>query len=286
MEEIEDTAKQAKLKGVVEHTLSLPSRERVSCRLLCDCILSKVPGPDKSSDLYKTYTLQRRLRRQYFRLIQHDPDNRLRYTYSFNCCPVGFDVEPKTRFCTQPQVCPWCHVRRWLLPAYKALHAVPKSIRESHALVVWRRGVLHVKAPPFFASNYGPHQWCDSLVTVQLGFPWPYLEANAAPNSVVHYHIGMQIVPKSCDVHAALNRRAVSPALSIARTSKATTENIFKLMAHVTSLPWLSLYDEQNFQFFAKTVKAKKFKSSRLLRITPYRERNTDGNHHPSVPEE
>lgn len=282
MDETESKIPQIKMKGVMKHTLKPPTKQLAICKLLCNCVLKHMPGYDDRSNISKAIIMQGHLRQQYYRLIKHDPDNRLDYTYKLNCCPAGFDVTPETRFCTQPQICPWCHVRRWLFPAYQALHKVPKAIREEHAVVVWRRGQRNVKAPAFFASNYGPHQWCNALVTVQLGFPWPHF----ATNSVMYYHLGMQIVPKSCDVNAALTRRAVMPALSIVRRSKATTENIFTVMSHVTSLPWLPLYSEDNFQFFANAVQASKAKSSRFLRITPYRERNTDGNYQSSVPEE
>lgn len=286
MEEIDDTKTQTKLKGVVLHKLSSSIKKRVSFRLLCDCVLSSMTEQKDRSDVAKTILLQRNLRQQYFRLINLDKENKLRHVYRLNCCPAGFDVVPVTRFCNQPQVCPWCFVRRWLLPTYLALTKVPKAIRETHAVVAWRRISFNGKAPSFFASNYGPHQWCDALVTVQLNFPWLYYSEKERVVFPSHYHIGFQIVPKSCNVNAALNRRAVSPALFIVREAKAKTENIFKIMAHMSPSAWLPLYDCKNFEFFADAVMSPKNKSTKRLRITPYRERNTDGNYHPTVSEE
>jgi len=285
MDEVEATT-QTKLKGVVLHKLSTSVKSQVSFRLLCECVLSAMPGHENKSPVAKTILLQRSLRSQYFRLMNLDKENKLRNVYRLNCCPVGFDVTPITRFCTQPQICPWCFVRRWLLPTYLALHEVLKPVREKHAIVAWRRINFNAKPLPFFASNYGPHQWCKALVTVQLGFPWLYYSASNRQTFSSYYHIGFQIVPRSCDVTAALNRRAVSPALSIAREPKATTENIFKLMSHMASLSWLPLYENENFDFFSNAVLSSKTKSTKLLRITHYRERNTDGNHQSSVSEE
>jgi hypothetical protein len=286
MDEPEVTTTETKLKGVVLHKFLPPVKSQVSFRLLCDCVLSPMLEYKDRSHTAKAVVLQRSLRQQYFRLMNFNAESKLRSVYRLNCCPAGFDVTPVTRFCNRPQICPWCFVRRWLLPTYLALHEVPKTIRETHALVAWRRIEFNKKEPSFFASNYGPHQWCNALVTVQLGFPWLYFSSKKGKTFPSHYHVGFQIVPKSCDVVAALNRRAVSPALWIVREPKAQTESIFKVISQMLALSWLPLYTLENFEFFANAVMSSNSKSKRLLRITPYQERNTNGNCQSSVSEE
>lgn len=254
-----------KLKGTVRHKLRF-NNENTSLLLLRHCVLQTL-GMPQISDLFRAQLLQRKLRYQYYRAIAKDAANRYTYTYSLNCCPVGFSVKPRTRFCTNPKVCPWCFVRRWLHPTYLALSGIPKDVRQTSKVIVWQRiENFNLQKLPFFRSNKGPHQWCSALATVQLCVPFVSTENN----DLQLKHIGIQLVPAGCDFVKQLSRRAVFPALSFASFERGTNTNIMRAMATVLRFPWANLFALNNLQNFQLLLNS--FQKTRLLRITNYKQ--------------
>lgn len=257
-----------KLKGTVQHKLRFKD-ENTSLLLLRHCVLQAL-GMSQGSDVFRVQILQQKLRYQYYRAISKDEAKRYAHTYSLNCCPVGFSVKPKTRFCNNPKVCPWCFVRCWLYPTYSALSVVPKAVRQTFKVIVWQRVVnFNLQELPFFRANKGPHQWCSALATVQLCVPF----VSAENNDLQLKHIGLQLVPADCDFVKQLSRRAVFPGLSFASFDRGTNTNIMRAMATVLRLPWANLFalnNLQNFQLLLNGVQ-----KTRLLRITNYKQQQT-----------
>lgn len=262
MEKPEET----QIKGQVNHRLQFIGKNKLAFVLLKHCVLQGIKGAPSSSEVIKTLFLQRHLRYQHYSLIKADPSKCLKLHYSMNCPPAGFKSVPLTRACKRARTCPWCYVRRWLLPAFKALMLVPAELRTTCSVIGWKRVILKKDKSLFFRANYGPHQWCKALVTIQFAVPWP----NCTTGELFYYHFGVQIVPGTCDYKAALTRRAVKTPLEINGLHGATVKNIILIMSSVATLPWLELFQPQQFKIFYDFVLAPKTKSVRLFRINPY----------------
>jgi hypothetical protein len=270
--EIVETETEVKfIKGVVKHKLK-PKPEHTALALLRHCVLQTLPTTH-SSDAIRTYLLQKNLRWQYYRVMREDPAKRLAYTYALNCCPVGFDVEPITRFCNNPKVCPWCFVRRWLYPIYVTLSCIPKDVRQPCKVVAWQRTKnWNLTKLPFFRSDYGPHQWCSALATVQLCAPY----IDPEKGSLQLRHVGIQIVPADCDLSKQLTRLAAHPSLTFTTFEGGTNTNIVRAMATVLRFPWATLFASDNLQSFYSLLTRS---DAHLLRITKYKQRgDIDGN--------
>jgi hypothetical protein len=233
-------------------------------QLLRTCVLSGLGFERHLSVDEQALVLQKHMRYQYYRLIAKQPELRLTHTYHLNCPPPGFDVRPLTRSCNQPRVCPWCFVRRWLLPIYREFLAVPKELRMEHTVLAWQRQLPYTESPPFFRANYGPHQWCQSLASAQLVLPW------YQGDSLIYRHVGFHLVPKDLDYRAALTRRVVKPAVTIKAYPQVVALSIVKALLSATQLPWLDLFEREQlvkFQLLASLGKGK----FRLLRINKYK---------------
>jgi hypothetical protein len=258
------------LKGVVNHKLKFRG-ENITLALLRYCVL-KTLKTTHVSDIYRTYRLQKNLRNQYCRMRRKEPENRYAYTYALNCCPVGFEVNPVTRFCNNPKACPWCFVRRWLYPTYLALADIPKDIRHSCQVIAWRRSkAWDPKKLLFLRSDYGPHQWCSALATVQLCVP----SVGLAENSLQVRHVGVQIVPSDCDAAKQLHRAAVNPELVVTSFKGGTNTNIIRAMATVLRFSWATLFASNNLQSFRSLLTRS---DNHLLRITQYKQQGETNN--------
>ena len=258
------------LSGNIKHVLT-PCKETTALRLLRDGVLRVFLPPHNQSDIARTYALQWACQQQYFRLMTADPERVLEYTYCRNCPPVGFSVSPMTRRCGNSGVCPWCFVLRRLLPVYAALMQVPKAIRLQQDVLVWRRVLPYTPNDlPFFRSDYGPHRWCQALVTAQLVIPF----INYTTSHLLLHHIGIQIVPSESDCEKQLVRRSVKPGLHVQRFKGAPGSNIIRAIALNLQLPWLELLDARNLLQFQTLLDG--FKKSRLMRITYYKSKGVE----------
>lgn len=258
------------IKGTVQHKLQFTG-ENTKLALLRYCVLQQMESAN-SSDIYRTYLLQKNLRRQYYRAMRESREKLLAHTYALNCCPTGFAVEPFTRFCNNPKVCPWCFVRRWLLPMYDALSGIPKTARQPCKIIAWQRTqVWTVEKLPFFRSDYGPHQWCSALATAQLCAPF----VSAGKEGVQLRHAGIQVVPSDCDPGKQLSRLAIHPRLTFTIFEGGTNTNIVRAMATVLRFPWATLFASDNLQSFRSLLTRS---DSHLLRITKYKQQGDTNN--------
>lgn len=267
------------IKSTVVHKFRFAGPS-VALSLLRDCVLSGFPDDFSANDIVRTQTLQRRLRHHYYRTITANPEQRYRLTYCLNCPPPAFQVSPKTRTCNNPRICPWCYVRRQLIPMVTAIMEVPKAVRQDCQLVAWRRVVPYsTQVLPFFRRDRGPHVWCQSLVTAQLAVP------SLAPKTqqLCLYHIGIQLVPKAVQPVQLLSQYRVIPPLTVLQLDAAHTKTVTQLLGVVARLPWVTLaHKDQLPQFQALMVSGHK---QQLLRINRYKPQGAShGNHQPTVP--
>lgn len=261
-----DVSKPKKKSCIIRHKLKRYRKKATAFNFLRHCLLRDLPFTAKNT-VHLVKLLQCRMRLQYVRLMHQIPLKRYSLTYRMNCRPVGFDVSPPTQACKRPQACPWCFVRCWLVPAFKALTAVPINLRVGCSVISWERVVSAESPLPFFRADYGPHQWCKSLATSQLVVPWFSPVADVA----VYRHLGFQIIPASCDFLKALQRRSVCPSLQVRVLPKATDVNIIRMVSRQAWLPWAEFFSESRFDFFSRVVLNPANKSSRLLRINSYK---------------
>ena len=261
-----------KPKSTIEFKLT--PKAKPSLKLLRQCILDEMPKDYGRTDLAKTQVLLKAYRGQYYRAITATPEKRRPYTYALNCPPCGFEVHPKTKTCRNPKVCPWCFVRLRLVKAYRALLAVPNWAREGHQLIAWRRHVLDDGKLPFLRANYGPHTWCDALVTVQMVVPFVNESVTQGQPKVQLIHAGIQIVPKNCDLRKELGRYCIRPALKTRNFGEVTPSSVMKALAAVLRVEWMALYRNYNLDAFEYLVHG--FKRSQLIRISPYKTESAD----------
>jgi hypothetical protein len=264
---------QDKPKSTIEFKLT-PKAKSPSLRLLRNCVLSEMPKDYGSTDLAKTQVLLKAYRNQYYRAITADPSKRRPYTYALNCLPCGFTTHPQTKTCKNPRVCPWCFVRLRLVKAYRALLAVPDWARDGHQVVAWKRLVLDDGKLPFLRANYGPHTWCDALVTVQMVVPFVNESVTQGQPKVQLCHAGVQVVPESCNLKKELGRYCIQPPLKAGKFGEVTPANVVKALAGLLPLEWMALYRDYNLDAFEYLVHG--FKRSQLIRISPYKTESAD----------
>ena len=219
----------------------------------------------KLTEPQKACAVQRELRYQYYRMISKLPERRQRLTYCLNCRPTGFKSEPYSIACKSRRVCPWCFVRK-LYDAHEELYKPESKIRNLHQLVAWKRKSALVDPLPFFPSNYGPHQWCESVVTVQIVVPF----LDYAANDLVNYHVGFMVVPKSFDYQTTLKKRKLEPVLRLSNYGFPSSNNIVKALSNVLEeLPWKQLFDKKQLDHFITLVDC--LPGKRLLRVNRYK---------------
>ena len=249
-------------KSTVAHTLKRTGKNP-EFDLLSRSVLSPLLSPETSPTTTASY-LQRSARFQYYRAITADPDNRYALTYCLNCNPAGFTVSPVTRSCNNPKVCPWCFVRRRLVPAYKALMDVPDH--DQCQLLYWRRSLPgNLSELPFFSAKLGPHQWNHAKATVQMALPG----IDEKSGGLRLFQVGMQVIHDRVFAWKQMTKRTVESPFSFKGYNAATSDNIIECIGEVTQLPWLTLFTAEqlpNFQsLLAPTGK------SRLIRINQYK---------------
>lgn len=262
-----------KSKSTIEFKLT-PKAKSPSLFLLRHCVLDKMSQDYGNTDLAKAQVLLKAYRNQYYRPITAQPENRRAYTYALNCLPCGFNALPKTKTCKNPKVCPWCFVRLRLVKAYRALLKVPSSVRDDYQIVVWRRFVLDDGKLPFLRSNYGPHTWCDALVTVQMVVPFVNDQVPEGQLKVQLCHAGIQVVPKHCVLQEKMSRLCIRQPFQGKEFGKVTPIDVVRGLACVLKLEWMSLYRPHNLDAFQYLVDG--FKRSQLIRISPYKAEAAD----------
>jgi hypothetical protein len=280
-------------KSTISHELKLPSKFNKSFNLLVGGVLStlsdqKVP----ESAIYRTKLLRRHLQFQIYRWIQNDPSRALEGTFNLNCPPTGLIVRPITAFCNNIFVCPWCFVRRRLLPIYEAIRKVPAKHRTGYKIVslkmIYPANTLYGPGGklPFFRRDRGPHSWSDSLVTVQS--LTPFIAVNdedqvSTPTENTHqnlpsrlehlFHV-IQVVPETLQPSEILERifkkQNYSARFSTSVAAYSSINNVFRVLAASYQLPWLQLYRKENLENYSylKTSHGK----TRTLRINSWNE--------------
>jgi len=206
-------------------------------------------SPPKTPIQRATY-LQKAYQSQYIRAMRHRPEYRRDFTFDLNCPPSGFRVNPRTRTCQNPRVCPWCHVRRRVMPTYEALTSVPQEVRYRSQVAAWYRDTPYdFNQSPFSRSDRGPHQWVEALLTVQMIVPVWSIEREAWQLR----HVGMQIVPEGSHFEELLYHRlktADHPASQIWFRLAASVQNCCELINRVLPASWRQLYLPKNLPTF------------------------------------
>ena len=273
----EPAAEPSLAKSTVTHKLAFAGKNP-ELALLHGCVLSGFSPDYHKSDIVRTRALQHSLRCHYYNLITANPEQRYALPYSLNCPPPAFKVTPKTRCCTNVRTCPWCHIRRQLMPIYEAIMAVPEEIRRDCKVVGWARGFPFVPGHlPFFAPKKSPHQWCQALVTAQLVAP----TFHPRVNQLCLHHAGIQLIPKSCDPIKALGNPAVMPVLGVCAFDNADSETVLEAISMVVRLPWVTLSRKENLTHFQTLMDG--FHKQQLLRINRYKG-ISHGHQQPTVP--
>jgi hypothetical protein len=264
-------------KATITHKLLLSKKQPVDFVLLRECFLRLLPNPAYNKDypnanknLSQIYLLQSAYRSQMYRLIAADKQNRLNYTYQLNCRPAGVWANPRTKFCFQNRQCPWCATRQ-IVSVYRALVATPAEIKQQSKLVGWVRDLPYNASDlPFFSGKYGPHQWCDARVTVQIVVP--RLVYTDAVN-LVFRHIGLQYVPAGLDYPAALTKRLRRFGCNNVKFLQPNPEDkksvTLQLLRQAFQFNWLLLFQPEHLPLFQALNMD--FKKQRFVRINKYK---------------
>lgn len=233
--------------------------------------------------IYRVRALQNNYRFQMWRWITEHPSRKYEGTYSMNCPPTGFFVRPKTKSCYDSSVCPWCFVRRKLMPVYDAIKDIPVKSRKGLKVAALRFEHFPAEELPFFRRDRGPHGWSDALVTAQtlthslVPEPDPPRREEDDPSHPPSdpqdiYHI-LQILPNDVNLQNTINkvlaRRKHLGAPQVFDLPFYSLIDAVKVLAGSYQLPWHQLFHERNLVHFTK-FKAKNSKH-RLLRINAYK---------------
>lgn len=253
-----------RLKGTIKQqlsTLKAPSGRPIR-RITRSCILDH-SEPDMPKPWLAALRMQQSIRCQYYRSIAQHPDQALDLTYALNCPPSGFEVRPYTRQCRKPNVCPWCFARR-LEKVYRAIMETDSKIRNCCQLISWIRTAYAGDKLPFFRANYGPHQWFDAALTIQLVMPY----FDARKDSFHLRHVGFQLIPKEeVLIQRKLARNCINPPIAgIYHSVEVTRELTYEVLARYTKLPWLDLYLSDNLDRFETIMNL--YPRQKLLRIS------------------
>lgn len=272
--------------GRITHECSYFSNRKSAFTLLLRyCVIRAFQRWLKRSDnlLQHVSKIQSRYQRSCFRLIELFEADPKKATYMANCRPCGLNAKPKTTFCRNPEVCPWCLVRQWLMPAYNALRAVPKKKRRELQIAVWSFPFQNHGDPcPVILSSrrQSPAAKLKAVAGVYVaairGMLAPedekrFLRNKYWPGSDYFYTqwVGITILPKSVDAGAVL--RQVSPDITLHEVGMPVTDhNIMIMFDRYLRYPGL-LLQYRNVDSFNRLLQPKKGKS-RSLRIQKYKE--------------
>lgn len=236
-----------------------------------------------SSPVYRAKVLQNQYRFQMWRWITQHPERKYEGTYAMNCPPSGFLVRPKTKYCYEAEVCPWCFVRRRVVPVFKAIQAVPREVRQGNQVVSLRFEHAPTEELPFFRRDRGPHAWSGSLATVQTLTSSIVPEPDPPPrkkDDPPHppsqlqdiYHVVL-VLPEEENPHTLINqileRRKHFRAPTVYAKPFASLADAISVISGSYHLPWLQLFHDRNLIHFTN-FKAKNSKR-RLLRVNAYK---------------
>jgi hypothetical protein len=274
MDELEN-----KPRATIRHKLAHPDKSLKEFPFVEWCLLRDIPIPKKALDcdfktqqITKLYSLQKRYRSQLYRLIASDPANRLAYTYQLNCLPVGVLAYPKTKTCNESKLCPWCKVRRVIMPVRNALLAVPVDERSKFKLFGWTRLAPFSTDSKmlFFPPKTGPHQWCKAVVTTQT--ITPALHKTGDTYELMWQHTGIQRVPVDSDPIQTLEKhfkRASARFQFFQPNAAANLPPLFQMLAVAFRFNWLAFLAPEQFHLF-QALNAD-FKRQRFVRINKYK---------------
>lgn len=253
-------------KATIHHRIIRLKKFHPSQKIMIDLVrlIIKEHGDDSIWVLMRR--LQQAVRCQYYRAIADNPTRALDFTYALNCPPSGCKVEPHTRHCKNPRVCPWCFCRR-TLKVYDALMEPGHKIRNLNNLVFWQRTVPVTSKLPFFRANYGPHTWLNATVTTQIVSPF----YDRTANDVRLNHMGIQLVPKTKnreDILRKLDRLSVNPKLTVKLSRNTEQKGIFRFLSQYGFTPWSDLYLAENLEHFIKILDI--YPNKKLMRISRY----------------
>lgn len=274
-------------KGKIKHKLKkIPKKKHVSAfqRLLSYCVLSRfeVKGR-RDSILSLTRFVQDPYQRRCLDLIRAYGLSPLVCTYRCNCRPCGVIATPKTKFCTCSLVCPWCYIRRMLMPVFNAFRAVPAESRKLLRLSIWEG--LPVYAEPARAREIesilqyktGPARKLKASVSAYVAVVRGTL--SDGPDRVIrglHYPpaddfslgwFGISATHVDTDVAAVLSR--LSPQISVISQGVAFNDrNLLLMLAKNLYYPEL-LLKRRNIDSFHQYSQSRA--GVRLLRIYKYK---------------
>jgi hypothetical protein len=279
-----------KPKATIEHKLVKPVRPSDWHLLSTYAVLATLPDRQHpQSVIYRTKVMQSQVRFQMYRWISENPEKAYSGTYELNCPPTGLLVRPKTKFCNNPVVCPWCFVRRRLVPIYEAIKAVPVAARKGSKIVAVRAAYSPTEQLPFFRNDRGPHQWHGSLVTAQTVTPFPAVddedlkekEEDKVPSRLDHVFHVVQVVPESLMLPSIVDgilKRAGHPlSTSAVELPYTSLTNVIRVLSGTYTFPWLQLCAKRNLELFSQ-IKAG-YSEQRLLRINTFKKEKISEHH-------
>lgn len=262
-------------KSTIKHIIRKPKKPNSSYKVLTNCVLADIPKTFKnrfgvSTFVHRAIFLQFNYRSQMYRLIADAPDKALQYTYQLNCKPPGFFVQPNTKFCNKPKVCPWCAVRQ-LTTIYDEFCLVPKPVRHNSRFIGWRRLLPFSSQEllPRVSGEYGPHRWLKAHVSAQAFLPGLLLVDGVY--QLVYRHIGIHCVPNTVpDPIAKLKNKFKTLDSNFEYFEKDPAINpVSSLMHEAFVFNWLKLFEPEQFALFQ--VLNADFKRQRFIRIHKYK---------------
>ena len=244
-----------KLKGFINHNIKFIKKTK-EFNFLFYSVLFKLDS--KTSPQSRCRLFQKEFRQQLSRAMSLGCNN-LAMTYVANCPPCGFKLSFRTRECRNPKICPWCFVRRRLMPAFNALSAVPDTVKSKSKLIAWQRILPYSEdALKLFSKNYGPHQMVKAHATVQAIVPF-------IDNGLKIKHVCVQIIDADCLHEEKLKKFAlefyVDPVIN--------NKNIQKAINFGFRLPWENLFSAEQTSNFVKIMED--FNNRRLIRINKFK---------------
>jgi hypothetical protein len=269
---------ESKPRATIRHKLKYPDKHLKEFPFVDLCILCDIPVPKKAincdwktKQIAKLYSLQKRYRGQLYRIIAADPGNRLAYTYQLNCFPIGVLVYPKTKTCNESKLCPWCRVRRVIMPVRDALMAIPTDQRSKFKLVGWVRDLpFSADIQSTFLPKSGPHLWAKAAVTTQT--ITPTLRKVGDTFNLMWRHTGIQRVPVDSDPVQTLEKHFKRASVSFQFFQPKGANNLpplLEMLAIPFRFNWLAFLAPEQFHLF-QALNAD-FKRQRFVRINKYK---------------
>lgn len=257
-----------KLKGFINHGMCFVGKN-TEFNLLNYGVLQQF-GVSKDP-VARCCLVQQRYRAQLARVMS--VGDKLALTYAANCPPCGVKLALRPRLCNQPKVCPWCFIRRRMVPAYRAMLSVPSDMRGRSKVIAWKRTLPYsAESLDLFSKNYGPHQRVGASVTVQAILPY-------VDNGLKLRHVGVQVVSVDCR-HEVLFRKL---RLDFHVEPKVSALGAHRAVVYAFRLPWKNFFEQDQTSNFVKVMED--FRKRRLIRINQFKGESR-GYSQPAVSEE